>query len=95
MLIILLICLLFGAVLGQRYKILALVPAMALAIPVAAVLIASTFWQIVGVALLTATALQIGYIAGASIRYLVAGARTRQINASPLAASPPPRHAAN
>ena len=92
MLMELLICLLFGAVLGQRYKVLALLPAMALAMTAAVILaFDSTFWQIVGAALVTATTVQVGYVFGLIIRQLMAVASTGQLPAGSLATSISPR----
>ena len=91
MLMLTLICLLLGAVLGQRFKVQVLLPAMtlALALAVAAGLgHASTFWQIIGAVLVATTSLQIGYAAGVGIRYLVAVARTRRINGDSHTTSP-------
>ena len=63
MLMLSLICLLVGAVLGQRFKVQVLIPAMALGVTAAAGLAhASTFWQILGAVLVATTSLQIGYL---------------------------------
>jgi hypothetical protein len=89
MLMLSLICLLVGAVLGQRFKVQVLIPAMALAMAAAAGLAhASTFWQILGAVLVATTSLQIGYVAGVGIRYLIAEARTSRINADSHTTSP-------
>jgi len=95
MLMSLLICLLFGAVLGQRFKVLVLIPAMVLAVTsVAGLAHADTFWQIRGAGLVATTSLQIGYFAGVGIRFLIAAARTSQIHAGSPAASTSPRRSA-
>jgi hypothetical protein len=95
MLIVFLICFLCGAVLGQRYKVLALVPVLAMAIPVAAIsLHADTIWKILGVALATATTVEIGYVTGLGIRYLMVAVRVR-VKAGPFAAATSPRRVAN
>jgi hypothetical protein len=89
MLMLSLICLLVGAVLGQRFKVQVLIPAMALAVPAAAGLAHSgTFWQILGAILIPTTSLQIGYFAGVGIRYLIAAARISRINADSHTRSP-------
>ena len=89
MLMLSLICLLFGAVLGQRFKVQILMPAMALTIAAAAGLAhASTFWQILGAVFVATTDLQIGYLAGVGIRHLMAVTRTRRINPGSHATSP-------
>jgi len=89
MLILLLFCLLIGAVLGQRFKVLVLIPAM---VPVLAVAAGSahagTVWQILGAAVVAATSLQIGYFVGVGIRHLIATARTSRINADSHTTSP-------
>jgi hypothetical protein len=92
MLMMSLICLLVGAVLGQRFRILVLIPAMALAIMATAGFSHSgTFWQILGAVLVATTSLQIGYFAGVGARYLMAVTRTSQIYAGSPAASTSPR----
>jgi hypothetical protein len=97
MLVMLLICLLVGAVLGQRFRVLVLIPAMALAVTAAAgVTYAGTFWQILEAALVATTSLQIGYFAGVGVRYLTAATRTSQIHAgSPVTSTFPQRSAIN
>jgi hypothetical protein len=78
MLIFLLICLLVAAVLGQRFKVLILIPAMAVAaIATAGFTHAGTLWQILGAVLVATTSLQIGYFAGVCARYLMAATHTR------------------
>ena len=96
MLMLSLICLLVGAVLGQRFKVQVLIPAMALGVTAAAGLAhASTFWQILGAVLVATTSLQIGYLAGVGIRYLMAAVRMSRMQADSHAASESPRRIAN
>jgi hypothetical protein len=96
MLMPLLICLLVGAALGQRFKVMVLIPAMAVALTASALsAYAGTFWQTLGAALLATSSLQIGYFAGVAIRYLVASARTSRTHVGHLTTSRSPRHAAN
>ncbi len=61
------ICVLAGAVLGARYNVLVLVPAVTLAV-VFAVIIgiarAYSFWSIVMATTMVAVAVQLGYLAG-------------------------------
>jgi hypothetical protein len=67
-----------GAVLGMRYKVLALVPAIGLAVLVVLILgigRGDGGWTILGAAVAAATALQVGYLAGTLTRFAVAGAR--------------------
>ncbi len=91
-----LICLLVGAVLGQRFKVLVLIPAMALAVTAASgFAYAGTLWQVLGAAFVATTSLQIGYLGGIGIRYLIASGRTGQINASSVATSASPRQIVN
>jgi hypothetical protein len=91
-----LICLLVGAVLGQRFKVQVLITAMALAVAAAAGLAhASTFWQILGAVLVATTCLQIGYLAGVGIRYLMAAVRMGRMQAGSHAASESRRRVAN
>lgn len=94
MLMLSLICLLVGAVLGQRFKVTALIPAMALTL-IATVGFghAGTFWQILGAAFVATTCLEIGYVAGVGIRYLMAAARSGHANS--VTASISSRRAAN
>lgn len=95
MLMLLLICLLIGAVLGQRFKVLILIPAMVLAVTAAAeVTYAGTFWQILGAVLVATTSLQIGYFAGVGLRDLLAIIRASQIYARSTTASTYPRRSA-
>jgi hypothetical protein len=96
MLVILLISLLVGAVLGQRFKVLVLIPATALTVMAGTAFAhADTFWQILGAALVATTSLQIGYFAGAGIRYLMAMACTTRMDAGSPAVSISSRRAAN
>jgi hypothetical protein len=96
MLMPLLICLLVGAVLGQRFKVMVLIPATAVALTAAAAFAhAGTLWQNLGAVLLVTSSLQIGYFAGVAIRYLVASARTSRIYVGHLNTSRSPRQATN
>jgi hypothetical protein len=69
---------LIGAGLGQRFKVLILVPAIVIA---SAAILAlgmahnNNLWSILLVTALTITALQMGYLGGAVIRFVIAGAR--------------------
>jgi hypothetical protein len=78
MTMLILCCALAGAVLGLRFKVLVLVPAIALAVltvVVGGVARADGAWAIVGAAAAVATVLQIGYLAGTLTRFAIAGAR--------------------
>jgi membrane protein DedA with SNARE-associated domain len=64
---------LVGAVLGQRFKVLVLIPATAIMLVLAAatgVTQAQTAWSIVLMAAAAATSMQIGYLIGIAIHAL-------------------------
>jgi hypothetical protein len=96
MVMLLLICLLVGVVLGQRLRVLVLMPATVLVlVATAGFAHAGTFWQILGAALVTATSLQIGYLVGAGIHSFLAAARIRRMHVGSLPASTSPQRVAN
>jgi hypothetical protein len=72
---------LIGAVLGLRYKVLILVPATifgsaaTLGIGMAQM---NSVWLVPLAMVLAITALQVGYLAGAVINFVIAGARARK-----------------
>ena len=69
-----LICLLVGALLAQRFKVFVLVPAIVLTGLVAGVhgyYDAASSWQIVGAVVADIVCLQIGYLAGAGIYHFI------------------------
>ena|SRR5579862_5430474 len=69
------ISLLFGATLAQRFKVVALVPAMAIVMVLAAVaegLPAQGLWWFLKIAAAAAVCLQGGYFAGIVARHLLA-----------------------
>ena len=75
-----LIYLLIGALLAQRFKVLVLVPAIALGALVAVSLgrhYGASAWQIVGAAVVDIVCLQLGYLAGAGANHLVTGILSR------------------
>ena len=88
---------LFGAALAQRFKIMVLMPAMAIVLILAVgagVMQAQTVWWIILMAAATATCLQFGYFAGIGIRHFLAAAPSRE--SSPLtSAETSARHAAH
>jgi hypothetical protein len=92
-----LISLLAGMVLGQRFKVLAVVPALA-----ASLLLATGFGiahseglgRTVLLAALAVASLQIGYLVGVAIRYSLAAARTSGLRTASIHASQATRHAA-
>ncbi len=74
MIILMLICLLLGAVLGQRFKVLVLIPAMAILLPLVAgagVVWTGQYAQIAIAVTLAAASLQVGYLAGIALRHLM------------------------
>ena len=96
LLLLLLACLLLGATLGQRFKVMILVPAIALTLTVAVGFAhAETFWQIFSAALLATISLQIGYFAGAVTSNLMAaaGVSRKSATSSPAASTSPQRTA--
>jgi hypothetical protein len=77
---LLLLALLLGAVLGQRFKVEILIPAIALAITVGALSAhVGALWQIAVAAFSTGVSLQVGYLVGIGIRYIMTLVRTRRI----------------
>jgi hypothetical protein len=80
------ISLVVGMALGQRFKVLVLLPAIGLAVIVttsAGVLRADDGWSIVWMGVAAAVALQLGYLLGTGIRsFLVADRTTRVLPAS-------------
>jgi hypothetical protein len=68
---------LIGVVLGLRFKVLILVPAIGLALAMVAVNGAGAgTWQLVGTMVLVATFLQLGYVGGGILRFGVCATRT-------------------
>ncbi len=85
MMTLMLICLLLGAVLGQRFKILVLVPGMAVVLPLVAavgIVRADPYGKIAIAIMVAAASLQLGYLAGTALRHLLVLLRASQINAS-------------
>jgi hypothetical protein len=71
----------FGAVLGLRFKVFVLVPAIALSSAASwgvGIAHGNSFWSILLAMLFVMTALQVGYLAGIVIRFGVAKARARR-----------------
>jgi hypothetical protein len=69
---------LIGALLGQRFKVLILVPAIVVGLATVlgfGMAQNGNLWSTLTVMALTITALQLGYLGGAVIRFVVAGAR--------------------
>ena len=72
-----LISLLVGMVLGHRFKVLVLLPAIALALAamIGAQIAGANHWSTVFTAVAGVVVLQLGYVAGYGIRRLVAATR--------------------
>jgi hypothetical protein len=71
-------CALAAAVLGLRYKVLVLAPAIGFALlvtVVAGIARADGTWAILAASAAVATVVQIGYLAGTLVRFTIAGAR--------------------
>ena len=92
-----LICLLAGMVLGQRFKVLAVVPAIAASTLVTigfGIAHSEGIGRTILLAALAVASLQIGYLVGVAIRYSLAAARTGGLRTASLHASQQTRHAA-
>jgi hypothetical protein len=93
-----LISLLAGMVLGQRFKVLAVVPAIAAWLLVAigyGMAHSEGLGSTVLLAALAVASLQIGYLAGVAIRYSLAAARTSGLRTASVNGPQPTRHAAH
>ena len=93
-----LICLLVGMVLGQRFKVLALAPAIAVSLVVAIGIGIAHSGELARAVLLAAVAvasLQIGYLAGVAIRYSLAAGRASGLRTASLQGSQPTEHVAH
>ena len=92
------ICLLAGLVLGQRLKVLVLVPATALiaALAIISGLVGgSTFRSVLLVAVGAAVSLQVGYLLGLGINQVLIGVRAIRTNANSVADRDPTRRPAH
>jgi hypothetical protein len=79
-----------GTVLGMRFRVLVLVPAIACALPTAVavgIFREHAFGSVILVAAATVTCLQIGYMAGIAVRHFLAAARMSGRRDAPLARS--------
>jgi predicted Na+-dependent transporter len=80
-----LISLLIGMVLGQRFKVLALVPAMAVVVLIAVgagVARGAGVWPTILMVVVAMATVQIGYLAGIAIRSLLAAGRASKLHAT-------------
>jgi hypothetical protein len=86
------VSLLVGIVLGQRFKVLVLMPTIAIALVLAigaGVAHADPVWWIVLLGTAAATSLQVGYLIGAGIHYVLVAARASRSPATSLTGSAP------
>jgi hypothetical protein len=96
MMTLLLVSFFVGAVLGQGFKVLVLVPAFAIALVVAiatGVAHADTAWSIVLMVATVAVGMQFGYVFGIGIRHVLAAALARSHVTSPTASTSARHHA--
>jgi hypothetical protein len=98
MIILSMVSLLIGAVLGQGFRVIVLMPATAIVLVLAVgtgAAHAHTAWMFVLMTATTATSMQIGYFIGIGIRHLVAAAlSSRSASLNSTAASTAARHPA-
>jgi hypothetical protein len=81
---------LIGAVLGQRFKVLILGPAIVIslaAIIAFAIALHNSLWSTLFVMALITTALQIGYLGGIVTRFVIAAARVGRDSRGTIAAA--------
>ena len=86
---------LVGAVLGQRFKIIVLIPAFAILLSFAVgtgLAHAQTGWSIVLLAIAAAISLQTGYLFGIFVHHILTTASSKR--SSSLTSTNPARHAA-
>ena len=93
---LLILYLLLGMVLGQRFKVLVLVPAtlVVLGLTIAGqIMHVNAIWPLPLAAVAAAASLQIGYLFGLGIRHVLMGIRTHRLETSTLTgtSSPPQR----
>ena len=96
--IFVIICLLVGMVLGQRFKVLVLVPAILLVVALSLVGVvarAEAFWPIAMIAVGAIASLQFGYLLGLGIRFSLVGVRANPSHANSLAGSTSTRRPAH
>ena len=90
MIMLSIVSLLVGAALGQRFRVLVLMPATAILLAFAVgigVAHAYTVWSIILMVAVTTTSVQIGYVLGIGIRHAMAAVWSS--GSSPLAAPTP------
>jgi hypothetical protein len=91
--IVLILCLLLGMVLGQRFKVLVMLPATI--VVVVALTIAgetahtNTLWLLALTVVAAAASLQIGYFLGLGIRHFLVDVPASPLHSSPLNSTTP------
>jgi membrane protein DedA with SNARE-associated domain len=88
MMMLSMVSLLVGVVLGQRFKVIVLIPATAIVLVLAVatgVTPAQTAWSIILMVAAAATSMQIGYLIGIGVRHVLAASSSLT---SPTASSP-------
>jgi hypothetical protein len=96
MIMVLLVCLLVGAVLGQRFKVFILLPATVPALFFALLVSAmhgATVSRLLATALTAAASLQIGYLFGIGLRHFAVAERANRVGFRRVAVSVSPRPA--
>jgi hypothetical protein len=89
---VLILCLLLGMVLGQRFRAPVLVPATGavLALTIAGQMMQTpAIWPLLLITLAAAASLQVGYLFGLGIRYVLVGIPTHRLDESPLPGAGP------
>jgi len=92
-----LLSVLAGMVLGQRVKVLALVPATAIALVVTianGLARADTASMLALTAIMSIVGLQVGYLLGLGVREILANTRAARLRMAPFGGSLPVRHPA-
>jgi hypothetical protein len=96
--LLVLVSLLIGMVLGQRFKVLVLAPGIGLALIVTITVglaRADALWAIAVMSIAVVSSLQIGYLLGTGIRHLIVAARASRLRTGALGGSMPARHPAH
>jgi len=91
------VCLLVGCGLGLRFKVLVLIPVTTLAVAFAVagrVAGGDAFWWAL-MAVAATVSLQIGYLIGLGVRYLVVGAYANRLPGNSLPGTSPARQSAH
>ena len=93
-----LISLLVGMVIAQRFKVLILFPAILLALVItiaSGIALAKSSWMVATAAFVATVAVQIGYLLGAGIHHLMVVTRASRIRSGSMPSTLPPRRTAH